>query len=449
MNEPTPGAGEHSDVARPLEITTFYTPPTAPRPKPVRFVRPAPPRSSLIGSHPIAITFFLATCVSVFAPSNGVFAAVERLREAAQKDQLAVVVPGMLTDGAIYFGAVMAILIAHEMGHFLQAKWYKVPATPPFFIPFPISPFGTMGAVIIQGAGVANRKSLFDIAISGPLAGLVLTIPITIIGLHHVGIEPYNPTELSYNAPLILQWLSNWIKGPIPAGYVVRSDDPWLFAGWVGIFITALNLMPIGQLDGGHILYTLIGRGAHRVAILLLALAVAYMIFHKQISYGLMVVLLFLSGPRHPPTTDDQMPLGVGRIVLGWLTLAFVIVGFTPSPFILPEVEPHEQQRHQQPAASRLYDVRLDRPERAATDQLAQRDFMNRSASRESCSSLVNMRRQIFVAAAKSGRARPNASTTIQPSYFVSLRVLNVVSQSTCPSPGVPRSFSEMWTCAV
>ena len=452
MNEPTPGAGEHSDVARPLEITTFYTPPTAPRPTSVRFVRPATPRPSLIGRHPVAITFFLATCVSVFAaglaPGRGVLGALDRLREGAQKDQLAVVVPPMLKEGAIYFGAVMAILIAHEMGHFLQAKWNKVPATPPFFIPFPISPFGTMGAVIIQGAGVANRKSLFDIAISGPLAGLVLTIPITIIGLHQAGFEPFNANSADpiYGEPMILRWLIHLIKGPIPAGYALRYDDPWLFAGWVGIFITALNLVPIGQLDGGHILYTLIGRGAHRVAILLLVLAIAYMIRQGEISYGLMVVLLFLSGPRHPPTTDDQMPLGAGRIVLGWLTLAFVIVGFTPSPIMIPEVEPHQrqQQQHQQPESSRLYDVRLYRPERAATDQLAQRDFMNRSASLDSCSSLVNMRRQIFVAAAKSGRARPKASTTIQPSYFVCLRVLNVVSQSTCPSPGVPRSFSEM-----
>ncbi len=453
MNAPTPGAGEHSDVARPLEITTFYTP-TPPPPTPARFVRPAAGRKSLIESRALAAAFFLATCVSVFAaglsPSNGVFAAGDRLWTAAVKGELAVVLPPMLIDGAIYFGAVMAILVAHEMGHFLQAKWYKVPATLPFFIPFPISPFGTMGAVIFQGAGVANRKSLFDIAISGPLAGLVLTIPITIIGLHRVGIQPYdpNPDELVYGIPLILQWLIEWIKGPIPAGYVLRSDDPLLFAGWVGIFITALNLMPIGQLDGGHILYTLIGRGAHRVAILLLAVGIAYMWFKGEISYGLMIFLLFLSGPRHPPTTDDQMPLGVGRIVLGWLTLAFVIVGFTPSPIVMPHVERHErhqQQRHQ-PEPSRLYDVRR---EQAPTDQFAQRDFMNRSASRESCSSLVNMRRQILVAAARSGRARPKASTTIQPSYLVSLSVLNVASQSTCPSPGVPRSFSEMWTCTV
>src|ERR1700723_716440 len=103
MNEPTPGAGEHSDVARPLEITTFYTPQPALPPRPARFVRPATPRSSLIGNRPVALAFFLATCVSVFAaglaPSRGVLGAVDRLREASQRDQLTVVVPAMVKDG--------------------------------------------------------------------------------------------------------------------------------------------------------------------------------------------------------------------------------------------------------------------------------------------------------------------------------------------------------------
>jgi Zn-dependent protease len=467
MSELNPAAGGHEPVARPLEITTFYSPEVAPAPRPVpRFVRPASRRSAIVGNPAVALAFFLASCVSVFcaglAPSFGFFgrtfwiapypAAYEQIVQAYQQGHLASVLPGMAKNGAIYFGALMAILIAHEMGHFLQARWNKVPATLPYFIPFPISPFGTMGAVIFQGPGSADRRKMFDIAISGPLAGLALTIPITIIGLHQVGLQRYDPTLLEpiYGSPPILAWMIEWIKGPLPPGFALRSDNPWLFAGWVGIFITALNLVPIGQLDGGHILYTLIGRRAHAVAYLLLALALAFMYRTGEVTYGLMLVLLAISGPRHPPTADDSVPLGAGRILLGWLTLSFVIVGFTIVPIQFPNPERIHQQR-QEPERERmppgqLIDVRAARPaaHRPVTVQLAQRDFMNRSASRESCSSLVNIRRQILVAAARSGSARPKASTTIQPSYLVSLSVRNVVSQSTCPVPGVPRSFSEM-----
>jgi membrane-associated protease RseP (regulator of RpoE activity) len=107
-----------------------------------------------------------------------------------------------------------------------------------------------------------------------------------------------------------------------------------LFAGWVGIFITALNLIPIGQLDGGHILYTLLGRRAHTVAVSVLAFAVGYMIFTGNYSYSLMVILMLMMGPRHPPTADDSVPLGTFRIVLGWLTLGFILIGFTPTPIM-------------------------------------------------------------------------------------------------------------------
>jgi membrane-associated protease RseP (regulator of RpoE activity) len=335
----------------------------------------------------------------------------------------------MLKDGAIYFVAVMTILFAHEMGHYLQARRYRVPARGPFFIPFPfISPFGTMGAVILQEPGVADRKSLFDIAISGPLAGLVFAIPITLIGLSQAHVDVINPAAgMQYGDPLLLKWLARLYFGPIPADHDVILN-PWLFAGWVGIFITALNLMPIGQLDGGHILYTLIGRRAHSVSMLLLAVAVGYMLWRNQFAYGLMVVLLFVSGPRHPPTANDYVPLGTGRVILGWLTLAFIIVGFTPVPIAM--TEPPREQQPSPVQSGQTYEVRT---EPSGEAQLAQRDFMNRSASRESCSSLENMRRQILVAAARSGSARPKASTTIQPSYLVSLSVLNVVSQSTCP----------------
>jgi Zn-dependent protease len=373
MNESTPAAGDQAPVPQPLEITTFYPEVSARRPEP-RLVRRYASSSRLEDYRGVAIALFLATCLSVFgaglAPGGGFYPeALGKLYFAFLERQLPQVLPEMLREGAIYFGAVMTILVAHEMGHYLQSRRYKVPATFPFFIPMPISPFGTMGAVIIQGPGVADRKSLFDIAISGPLAGLVFALPITWIGLlkSHVGYVDPAAVGHTYGDPLLLKWMARLVHGPIPEHYDVMLNS-WLFAGWVGMFITALNLMPIGQLDGGHILYTLIGRRAHRVALLLLAVALGFMIWYREYAYGIMVALLFLSGPRHPPTANDEVSLGPGRIVLGWLTLAFVIIGFTPFPisFQTPTPPPpklQRQQRERPVEPGELLQVWADRPE--------------------------------------------------------------------------------------
>jgi Zn-dependent protease len=342
MDEPTRVPDGVVNGEEPLEITTFY-------PRQVEVIDPRRrtvpgsylPRRSVRSNRRVALVLFLATCCSVFlagtVPGKGIAALYGRDASDAPLPPLS----ELLLNGLTYFGAVMTILVAHEMGHYLQARRYRVPATMPYFIPFPITPIGTMGAVIVQGAGVANRKSLFDIAVSGPLAGLVFALPITMIGIWKakISVAPPPPGEPIWGIPLIFQWFLHWIRGPLPEGGWL-ADNPWLFAGWVGIFITALNLMPIGQLDGGHILYTLIGRRAHRVAISLLFAAMGYMILTGQVSYALMVVLLFVAGPRHPPTADDSVPLGAGRIVVGWLTLAFVLIGFTLNPIsVAPRLE--------------------------------------------------------------------------------------------------------------
>ena len=134
------------------------------------------------------------------------------------------------------------------------------------------------------------------------------------------------------------------------------------YAGWVGLLVTSLNLMPVGQLDGGHILYTLLRRKAHVVAWLFLASAIAAMVVFHITEWTLMILLLLFIGPRHPPTADDNVPLGFGRIALGWLTLAFLAVGFTPKPFdIIPDREPRppvqQEQPHQREDSSELIEV--------------------------------------------------------------------------------------------
>jgi len=274
-----------------------------------------------------SLFLFLATCVSTFY--MGMFMAdVGHLGRPLQWGDL-------VSSGFAYSLSVMGILLFHELGHYLQARRYGVPATPPFFIPMPlISPFGTMGAVILQSAGQANRKVLFDIAITGPLAGLVLAIPICWFGAlqSQVGPVPQNlPPGSVYGDPLLMQWMFDAIHGPRPAGQEILLN-PLLFAGWVGIFITALNLLPLGQLDGGHILYALIGKRAHIVATMLLCGAVAYMFWADYWVFSPLLILITLMGIHHPPSSDDSVPLGWPRVILGWLTLAFLVIGMSPKP---------------------------------------------------------------------------------------------------------------------
>ncbi len=250
-----------------------------------------------------------------------------------------------LALGLTYSIAVMSILLAHEFGHYLQARRHGVPASPPFFIPFPISPIGTMGAVIAQAGGVANRKQMFDIAITGPLAGLAVAFPIAWYGIAHWDFSSVLPEgdNSRLGNPLILQWLMQSFHGQRNLSFELETN-PLYFAGWVGIFITALNLMPIGQLDGGHILYCLIGRRAHACALLVVTGAVVYMAYTRDFGYAVMLMMILWMGTRHTRTADDRVPLGAFRVVLGWLTLGFVLFGFTPQPIFQLEVEPSQER---------------------------------------------------------------------------------------------------------
>jgi len=288
------------------------------RPPETQLTDPMRRRKRLVTS----VLLFLATCASTFWIGTGF------------RNSIHDTTNEILMNGAVYSGAVMLILLSHEMGHYLQSVRYGVPASFPFFIPFP-NLFGTLGAVILQGRG-ADRKAMFDIAISGPLAGLVFTLPCAYYGLRQAEIITVNPNEYSYafGDPLILKWMTGWIIRPLEQNEDVLLN-PLLFAAWVGFFITALNLVPIGQLDGGHILYTLIGKRAHYVAQGFLIAAIGYMIYTSSYAYTLMVVLLLLMGPKHPPTANDNVPIGTFRIVLGWITLAFVIIGLSPNPLII------------------------------------------------------------------------------------------------------------------
>lgn len=268
----------------------------------------------------LPILLFVATCLSTLLAGAGD----------------AIFVEGWLAgiaQGLHYAIPVMTILICHEMGHFIQAWRYGVYASLPYFIPMPLSPIGTLGAVIAMEPRMGHRRALFDIGITGPLAGLVPTLIFLVIGLQHSELALPSQNAMHFGDPLLLQFLVKWILGPVPPGYEVLVN-PMAFAGWVGLLITSLNLIPIGQLDGGHILYALLQKKAHKVASALLFFALFMVILEWKTLFGwtLMIILLMIMGPIHPPTADDDEPLGVGRTILGWLTLAFIFVGFTPVP---------------------------------------------------------------------------------------------------------------------
>jgi membrane-associated protease RseP (regulator of RpoE activity) len=245
-------------------------------------------------------------------------------------------VSGSGSNALVYAAAVMTILVCHEAGHFIQAWRYRVYASLPYFIPMPISPPGTLGAVIGMEARVGDRKAIFDIGISGPLAGLVPTLICTIIGIGHLAAAPVAMPQargLLFGAPILFRWVEQWTLGAVPRGFDI-ADDPIAFAGWVGLLITSLNLIPIGQLDGGHILYALLRRRAHAVSWLVLLGGIAAMVIFNAKGWIIMAMLLLVIGPQHPPTANDDVPLGWFRVLLGWLTLAFVLIGFTPWPLV-------------------------------------------------------------------------------------------------------------------
>lgn len=335
MNEPSPLSPEPTAGTQSEAVDVVIVDQPVRRPPPCR-------EEHLYEVHPryfLAASLYVATLLSTFMA--GTFMSGEIMVEEGTYWPLYVGNwEALLTWGFKYSLGIMGILTFHELGHYVQARRYKVPASLPYFIPIPLpmlQPFGTLGAVIVQRSGWSNRKILFDIAVSGPLAGLVLTIPILYFGLLNSTymVLPEDPTSgLRFGDPLLLKLMATVVLGEQPPNTDIALT-PFLFAGWVGLFVTALNLIPLGQLDGGHILYALLGRRARQVAMGLTIGAVVLMTLFSSYTYVVMLILVVLMGVKHPPTGDDRVAIGSVRVVIGWLTLAFLILGFTPTPIIL------------------------------------------------------------------------------------------------------------------
>jgi membrane-associated protease RseP (regulator of RpoE activity) len=237
--------------------------------------------------------------------------------------------PSYLLLGLPFSLTLLTILLAHEFGHYLTARYYLVDATLPFFIPFP-SLIGTMGAFIKIRSAILSKRVLFDIGIAGPLAGFVALVSPLIAGVALSKVVPGigHSGDLIFGTPLILR-LMEWVRFPgVPIQDIYLH--PVARAAWVGLLATALNLLPIGQLDGGHILYAFLGertRYLSRVFIFILVLMGAFIAY----SWLFWAALLFFFGMRHPAIVDPN-PLGRVRTCLAVAALAILILSFTMAP---------------------------------------------------------------------------------------------------------------------
>jgi membrane-associated protease RseP (regulator of RpoE activity) len=235
--------------------------------------------------------------------------------------------------GPWYTVGVLAILGAHEMGHYLACRFYRIDATLPYFLPMPLTPFGTLGAVIRIREPFPTRKALFDIGIAGPIAGFLVLIPILFLGMHWSRVIEVVPVSIQLGRPLLYQ-LARWMTfGSIPDTHFVELH-PLVTAAWLGMLATALNLLPFGQLDGGHISYAALGRRATPISLATVGAAVTMCFFSINwlLMTVLMVAMLLLTGPRHPPVMNEYERLGTGRQALAVFAVVMFALCFTPFP---------------------------------------------------------------------------------------------------------------------
>jgi membrane-associated protease RseP (regulator of RpoE activity) len=246
----------------------------------------------------------------------------------------------LLLHGLWYSLTILGILGAHEMGHYVACRRYNVDATLPYFLPFfvPIEGFqtGTLGAVIRIREAFPTRASLFDIGVAGPIAGFVVLVVALFTGFSLSSVVPAPPqsADLIYlGEPLLFKWAAWLVFGSIPAGQTLNMH-PMVAASWFGMLATALNLLPFGQLDGGHLTYATLGRWSTPISIATVGTAVVmtFFTFSWIVMTILMLVMLVLMGPRHPRVINEVHPLGRGRHAVAVFALIMLILCFTPVP---------------------------------------------------------------------------------------------------------------------
>ncbi len=241
--------------------------------------------------------------------------------------------PLTLLSGIPFALALLGILVTHELAHFVVARFHDMRATLPYFIPVPFSPLGTFGAVIRMESPIKDRKTLFDVGISGPLAGLVVSLVALVVGLRlsEVTVPLPGAPVMPLGTGILVDWITDLVLGPLPDHLMVILH-PIAFAGWFGIFVTVMNLIPVSQLDGGHIGYAFFGE-AHRwvAALVFLGLLLMGLFWTGWLFWGFFI--LIVGRLQHPPPLNDITPLDTKRKLLGVLAFGLLFLLGTPRPF--------------------------------------------------------------------------------------------------------------------
>jgi membrane-associated protease RseP (regulator of RpoE activity) len=241
----------------------------------------------------------------------------------------------LAVQGLWYSLTLLAILGAHEAGHYMACRYYRISASLPYFLPMPLGFAGTFGAVIRIRQPLTTKGKIFDVGVAGPFAGFLVAVPALLVGLAMSTVAPLPPvfSGAELGEPLLFKAAEWLVWGAIPDNLSLNLH-PMAFAAWIGLLVTALNLLPVGQLDGGHIAYAVFGRHSLYVTIGAIAVAIGLCFYSPSwmVWTGLLVAMLTFLGWRHPPAWDDHVPLDRTRLWLAFVALAVFVVCFTPAP---------------------------------------------------------------------------------------------------------------------
>jgi len=242
--------------------------------------------------------------------------------------------PAGMLKGLPFSLSLLGILLIHEFAHYLMSRKHGVEASLPYFIPAPTL-FGTLGAFITMRSRITTRNALMDIGSSGPIAGFIASVVATIVGLHYSEVQTVEKAGemIVLGDSILFLALTKAVIGTVPAGQDIFLH-PVAFAGWIGFFVTSLNLIPIGQLDGGHIAYAILGDRHAKISRLLLGVLLIIGIF---VFTGWLVwaVLLFILGSKHPPILYPEIPLDPRHKVVGLVSLIIFVLTFIPVPIVI------------------------------------------------------------------------------------------------------------------